>query len=205
MHRQAFPSCTVSGPVDPVPFEHLSSKGAIPRKCSECAHSFEGSCLRAMDSLNRYLDLDHGFCGVRGDTDPVNVDRHDFPNDLEVPRKCSTCSFLRPDSIRGVVCSKDADVWGDFHRSLDWGLRAPDATVPSVAGLKITLSFARLAAAGDDVNALREFRRSNPEASVATGKQLCEHVRTSIRGVENSRTPPNEVAFSRRRASKRTK
>jgi hypothetical protein len=186
MHRQAFPSCTVPGPLDPVPYAHLASRGAIPRKCSQCEHSFEGSCLRAADSLHRYLNLDHGFCGIAGDTEPVRVERSGVPVDLEAPRKCSTCMYLRPDSIRGVVCTKDGEVWGDFSRSLDWGIYAPDVVVPSVAGLQITLLFARLAAGGDDASALQEFRKANPNASIATGKRLCAQVRASIRRPENS-------------------
>lgn len=184
MHRQAFPFCTVAGPLDPVPFAHLVFRGAIPRKCSECEHCFEGSCLRAASSLHRYLDLDHGFCGIPGDSEPVQLAWPEVPGDLEVPKKCSTCPYLKLDSVRGVVCAKDAEVWGDFHRSLDWGLRAPDVAVPTVPGLHITLRFARLAAAGDGVNALREFRASNPNASIATGKELIERIRTSHQGLD---------------------
>lgn len=157
----------------------MASLGAIPRKCSECQHSFEGECIRAMDLLHRYLDLDHGFCGIPGETDPVDVALPGDPSELEVPRKCSTCSFLRRDS-RGAVCSKDADVWGGFPRSLDWGRRVPDVIVPSVQGLTLTLRFARLAAAGDDVQALRAFRQSNPEVSLAIGKQVCEQIRAPL-------------------------
>jgi hypothetical protein len=180
MHRKAFPFCTVSGPLDPVPFGHLGLHGAIPRKCSQCAHSFEGSCLRAMDSLHRYLELDYGFCGIDGDTEPVALDYPDVDPDLEVPRKCSTCPYLRPDQVHGVVCTKDSDVWGHLSRSLDWGLRASGVVVPGAPGVQVTLRFVRLAAIGDDIGALREFRASNPNASLATGRALCVEVRASM-------------------------
>jgi len=139
-----------------------------------------------MDSLHRYLDLDHGFCGVVGDTDPVVLDRFGAAATLEVPRKCSTCEHLKPHKVYDLVCTKDSHLWGDFSRSLDWGVRAPSIRVPGARGLQITLRFVRLAAAGDDVGALREFRASNPDAPLASGKALCAEVRVAMRRQENS-------------------
>jgi hypothetical protein len=34
MIRYYFPACNVHGPVDPIPFSHLGSRGSVPRKCT---------------------------------------------------------------------------------------------------------------------------------------------------------------------------
>ena len=117
---------------------------------------------------------------LSGDTDPVPLERPEVDPDLEVPRKCLTCRHLRPDAVHGVVCTKDAEVWGHLWRSLDWGFRAPDILVPCAPSLQLTLRFVRLAATGDDIGALREFRASNPNTPLAIGKALCTEVRATI-------------------------
>lgn len=47
MHHIYFPVCPVDGPIEPpVRFNLMGLKGAVPKKCSECKHLFEGECTR---------------------------------------------------------------------------------------------------------------------------------------------------------------
>jgi hypothetical protein len=172
--------------MDPIPFGHGGFVGAVPRKCSECSNLFEGSCLREMKSRGRYKELDYGACGIAGDTSPVALERSDASRALEVPRKCSTCQYLRGHEVHEVVCTKDVALWGQFSRTLDWGVRAPGVLIPPVADLQITLRFVRLVAECDDTAALREFRTANPNESLASGKVLCERVRASLQQAEGA-------------------
>ena len=122
MQSKYFPACPIDGPIEPpVPFSHAASRGAVPKKCSECEHLFEGECTRYIDEVGHYLHLDHGPCGIDGPTDPVPYEDEFIRAKVEIPRKCSTCVYLAVDRIPGFHCTKDSDKWGDFHRGLDWG------------------------------------------------------------------------------------
>ncbi|TXH72717.1 MAG: hypothetical protein E6Q88_05970 [Lysobacteraceae bacterium] len=120
MHRQYFPACRVDGPIEPpAPYAHLIFRGAVPNKCSRCSHLFEGGCKRHLEILGHYLHLDYGPCGVDGPTDPVTYEDAFVRANVEVPRKCANCRFLAIAPIHGLVCRKDAELWSDYHHSID--------------------------------------------------------------------------------------
>lgn len=119
MLRHQFPICQVEGPIEPaVPFSHMGLGGAIPNKCRNCQLMFEGSCTRGMYVGITYLQLDYGPCGIDGPTDSVVFDYMEQKRRVGIPRKCSTCHFLKVGST-GLPCRKDAEKWGG--RGLDWG------------------------------------------------------------------------------------
>jgi hypothetical protein len=135
MRKRYFPSCTVDGLIEPpIPFKHMASSGAVPNKCRNCQHFFEGECLRAIDEQHRYLKLDYGFCGIPGETDPVFYQNDRIVSDIEIPRKCAECIFL----TSRFSCQKDAHKWGDFSRGLDWGNWQPDNNYIELPFPKIT-------------------------------------------------------------------
>ena len=105
--------CPVSGPQEPVPYNHVGLSGAIPKKCNGCEFHFEGECKKI---TNRLLRLDYGPCGIVGSKELV---RH--PKVFRgIPKKCSTCKHLAEDTIRKLICTKDPDIWGEFQRGLDY-------------------------------------------------------------------------------------
>src|SRR5689334_16912122 len=109
MHREAFPACDVSGPVDPVPYDGHGFAGAIPRKCASCPFLFEGSCTRAGDA--GFRKLDHGPCSVPGSTRPILPTNRYFWSKVEIPEKCGGCRYLELDTIGGFVCRQDRHLW----------------------------------------------------------------------------------------------
>jgi hypothetical protein len=128
MHKYYFPRCEVAGPIEPAtPFSHLGISGNVPFKCSTCEYLFEGDCIRNLEMTGHYLRLDHGKCNKEGPTYPVNYEDHFIHSKVEIPQKCSTCSFLKVDRIYGFYCSQDGDKWGNYLRGLDWGAWQPDA------------------------------------------------------------------------------
>lgn len=168
MHRRYFPPCPVDGPIEPpVPFGHMASRGAVPMKCSECQHLFEGECTRYIEEVGHYLHLDHGPCGIDGPTDPV-IYKDDFvTSKAEVPRKCTICVFLAVDRIHGFHCTKDSDKWGDFHRGLDWGAWEPDFVYLELPLPKVTTKELSLyARQNDKMSFIKEHRRINPGLSI---------------------------------------
>ena len=120
MYRKSFPSCKVTGKVSPVPYAHMISRGAVPHKCNFCEFLFEGECTRNIKQVDGYSNLDHGPCGIEGPTEPEIIAKSG-EYEVFVPKKCSTCSYLKQDDLRGYVCSKDQEIWRDFPRNLDWG------------------------------------------------------------------------------------
>lgn len=106
MHSRYFPPCPVDGPIDPpVAFGHMGSRGAVPAKCGQCRHLFEGECTRFIETVGHYLHLDHGPCGINGPTDPVTYEDEFIKAKVEVPRKCSRCRFLAVHQIFGFHCT----------------------------------------------------------------------------------------------------
>jgi hypothetical protein len=184
MYTQYFPPCPVDGPIEPpVPFGHMISKGAVPKKCSECKYLFEGECIRYMREVGRYLHLDHGFCGIQGPTDPVFYQDQYIESKVEIPRKCSTCSYLEYDRIRGFTCRKDAAKWGDFPRGLDWGDWEPDIMYLELPLPKITTKALSRHAKNDDLVAfIKEHRRVNPGLSMQEAKDDFYHFRVILTG-----------------------
>lgn len=182
MHRFYFPACPVDGPVEPpVAYGHLGSRGAVPQKCSTCAMLFEGSCVRYAAEVGRYMHLDHGPCGVPGPTDPVVYEDPSVVAKVEIPRKCQTCVHLEVDRIHGFFCAKDREVWGDFHRGLDWGAWAPDEVYLELPSPKLTTrELSRCAWRDDLVGFVREYRRINPGISLAEAREDFAHLRSIV-------------------------
>lgn len=177
MHRRYFPSCPVDGPIEPpVPFGHMGLHGAVPKKCSECQHLFEGDCTRYIKDIGHYLHLDYGACGVAGPMDPVIYEDNYLTSKAEIPRKCSKCAFLSVNRIHGFHCLKDKDKWGDFYRGLDWGAWEPECIYlqlprPKVTSKKLSL-FARQ---NDMISFIQEYRRINPGLSIKAAKTDFRH------------------------------
>jgi hypothetical protein len=183
MYTKYFPACTVKGPIEPaVPFGHWVFRGAVPNKCSSCKHLFESECTRASEYIGkRYLHLDHGPCGVDGPTDPVLYEDQFMVAIVTVPRKCTECWFLKQDSIDGFHCGKDADIWGDFHRSLDWGAWAPNRIYFELPFPKITTRVLSEFAYQDDlIGFIKEHRRVNPSPSLEEAKKDFRFFREKI-------------------------
>ena len=183
MHSQYFPACPVDGPIEPVvPFAHMFSVGAVPNKCSSCRFLFEGECNRASEfngdqsihlgSMHLgYMRLDHGPCGVNGPTDPAFYEDKFVKAEVSVPRKCTTCRFLNIDSIHGFHCGKDSEIWGDFHRGLDWGAWSPDRIDLELPAPKVTTrALSELAHQNDLIGFIKEHRRVNPGVSLEEAK-----------------------------------
>jgi hypothetical protein len=182
MYRKSFPSCPVDGPIEPpVPFVHMFSRGAVPKKCSECLHLFEGECTRYIEEVQGCLTLDHGPCGIAGPTEPVMYQTEAIESKLEVPQKCATCIHAAVDSIHGVYCTKDRDKWGDFHRGLDWGAWRPNHLWFRLQLPKVTTQeLSRHAYNNEIVEFIKEHRRINPGISLYEAKQDFVHFRTLI-------------------------
>jgi hypothetical protein len=78
--------------------------------------------------LGMYRHLHHGPCPFPGDTDPAPFEISALPapdsrpaKTVQVPRKCLSCRYLKGLPIYDAVCTYESEVWGDFHRGLDWG------------------------------------------------------------------------------------
>ena len=179
MHSRYFPPCPIDGPIEPpVPFGHMLSRGAVPKKCSECQHLFEGECLRYANEVGRYLHLDHGPCGINGPTDPVVYEDKFVTGKVEVPRKCANCVHLAVDRIHGFHCTKDAHKWGDLHRGLDWGAWEPDGVYIELPLPKVTTKKLSICARNNDlVEFVKEHRRVNPGLSVKEAQADFAHFR----------------------------
>ena len=173
MHRFYFPACPVEGQFDPpIPYGHMGTNGAIPKKCSDCKLCFEGGCTRFFDDVQRYMHLDFGPCGINGPTDPVYYEDHFITAKVEVPRKCVRCPFLFHDSIYGFTCRKDVEKWGGCHRGLDWGAWSPDRIYLELPFPKVTTkTLVNLAHDEDLVGFIAEHRRINPGLSMTEAKE----------------------------------
>ena len=123
MYRRSFPKCTVEGDQSPSKkMLVMASKWALPTKCISCQYLFEGECLRDSELIGGgFLQLDYGYCGVDGPTEPFAIEEPAIGVKIFIPTKCKSCQFLYLDSIRGYVCKKDQKLWGDGFRGLDWG------------------------------------------------------------------------------------
>ena len=105
--------CDVEGSRTPAASGHLGLEFAVPQKCRGCRSNFEGQCRLI---TNRLVRLDYGFCGIEGSQELV-----DHPDaGRKIPAKCATCEYLSKRDVYKLVCTKDADVWGDVPRGLDY-------------------------------------------------------------------------------------
>ncbi|ULH14389.1 hypothetical protein MF271_10080 [Deinococcus sp. KNUC1210] len=180
MYIDAFPACTVEGPIYPaVPFDYIA--GSIPQKCSQCSMQFEGSCRRGMSLLGRFLSLDYGPCRLSGSTHPAFFEDTFIASKVEVPKKCTTCKLLRYDGIYGFRCAEDADVWGQSLKALDWGAWEPDALYVELVAPKITTKLLVKAAKDHDLVAfVKEYRRINPNVSIVEAKEDFQFLSTGL-------------------------
>jgi hypothetical protein len=179
MHLNYFPRCPIDGPIEPpTPYGHLVFHGAVPKKCSECCELFEGSCTRYMDDLGHYFELDHGSCGIPGPTEPVAYANESMGSEVEIPRKCVSCSFLKFDGVHGLVCNKDHETWGDFYRGFDWGDWEPDFIFVQLPEPKRTNKQLVLHAHNADlIEFIKEYRRINPGLSLQEARSDFQGVR----------------------------
>ncbi|MGC4044350.1 MAG: hypothetical protein QM758_11180 [Armatimonas sp.] len=175
----------IDGPIEPpVPYSHLGSFGAVPKKCSECEHLFEGGCTRYFNEVERYLHLDHGPCGIHGPTDPVFYEDAFVQSKVEIPRKCATCYHLEIDSIHGFHCTKDAKIWGDLHRGLDWGTWQPEEIYLELPPPKVTTrKLARFVRDNDLLSFIKEHRRINPGLSMKEAQEDFAYFRKVLSGM----------------------
>ena len=193
MHTRYFPICTVDGPIEPpVPFGHMCSRGAIPKKCATCRNLFEGECLRNTNLTGTYSHLDYGPCGIPGPTDPVIYQDRFIVSTVEVPRKCATCSFLAVNSIHGFHCTKDDDKWGQFFRGLDWGAWAPDTIYIDLPPPKITTrKLSDCLNKNDLIAFIQEHRRVNPSLSMDEAKSDFAKLRAKLDAATNKPMNPS--------------
>jgi hypothetical protein len=164
-----------------VPYNHLGIGKAVPKKCSECQHLFEGSCRRNFEESRSYLHLDYGYCGINGPTDPVIYEDPFITSKVEIPRKCANCHFLVFHKTYGFRCRKDADIWGDCQRGLDWGSWEPDSVYLQLPLPKVTSRKLSLFARSDDlVSFIQEYRRINPGLSIQEAQTDFAEFRAAI-------------------------
>jgi hypothetical protein len=129
----------------------------------------------------RWMHLNHGPCGVHGPTDPAYFEDDFVTAKVSVPRKCLRCRFLKHDSIYGFHCTKDADIWGDFHRSLDWGAWSPNRIYFELPFPKITTrALSEFAYQDDLIGFIKEYRRVNPDLSLEEAKKDFQFFREKI-------------------------
>jgi hypothetical protein len=172
MYRKVFPRCTVLGPVDPIPFSHMVSSGAVPRKCQSCKHLFEGSCTRATEQVEGYLALDHGPCPVKGATHPVLVESQYFVTKVYVPAKCKTCTHLDFSPVKGFFCGLDAEKWGHFPRTLDWSSWSPEfPNVGLKSGRSVTVQLLQAVRERNEAGAIKLFRETYADASFKEARE----------------------------------
>jgi len=163
VYHEVFPRCDVVGSLEPEPYGHLGLEGSVPRKCSSCTHIFEGSCLRAIKQLHKYLSLDHGPCPVCGPTNPVLVETATYKSKVFVPAKCERCRFLDLDSTSGFVCDLERKKWGAFPRTLDWGAWSPDHPIVGLkSGRSVTREVIEAVKNRKEAEAVKAFRLSHP-------------------------------------------
>ncbi|MBK8252682.1 MAG: hypothetical protein IPK82_08445 [Polyangiaceae bacterium] len=182
MYVRYFPRCPDNGPIYPEqPFGHFGFEGAVPRKCRRCKYLFEGECTRNAANGQPYLMLDHGPCPVDGPTDPVQYENEFVVSKVQVPRKCSTCRFLRLDSIQGFVCGAEPHIWGDFPRGLDWGSWRPSGPIITLpAPFRSTRDLTDTVIRSDKKAFVTMFRKLNPEVPLAEIRRVYELAREQL-------------------------
>lgn len=182
MYRTVFPRCTVPGSFEPEPYSHLIN-GAVPRKCRECDHLFEGSCRRAMAQVQGYLSLDHGPCPIKGPTDPVLVETQHYLSKVYVPSKCRTCRNLLLDSIQGFVCNLEREKWGSFPRALDWGSWSPEhPNLGLQSGRSVSVEVLQAVSERNEVGAIKAFRAVHRDATLKEAREAYAELLAKVHG-----------------------
>jgi hypothetical protein len=120
-----------------------------------------------MDQVQGYLALDHGPGKVKGPTNPVLVETAYYKSTVFVPAKCEHCIHLHLDRSRGFVCNLDSKIWGDFPRTLDWGVWTPDhPNLGLKSGRSLTGEMLKAIAARHEVSFIKTFRAAHGDASL---------------------------------------
>ncbi|QQP94411.1 hypothetical protein [Lysobacter enzymogenes] len=175
MWWKAFPRCTVQGPVEPVPYAHFATQGAVPQKCLRCGFMLEGECTRAIDQVAGYLALDHGPCPVPGSGAPVRILATATQAGGYVPGKCLGCEHL--DATK-AVCNYQRSRWGDWSRTFDWGDWEPD--VPNlgvIEGRYVSPDLVRAVCEERRNDALKVFLATNDGAGFAEALKAYQELR----------------------------
>ena len=155
--------------------------GAVPSKCGQCQHMFEGGCRRAMEQVQGYLALDHGPCPVKGPTNPVKVESKYYMSKVEVPAKCQSCSHLELDRIHGFVCNLDRVTWGAFPRTLDWGAWSPEfPNLGLQSGRSVPHEVLAAVKAGSETEAIKAFRAVHSDATIKEAREAYAELRIQL-------------------------
>ena len=185
MYRRSFPKCTIPGPVNPVPFNHLGLQGSVPRKCSECSFLFEAECLRAMEQVQGYLALDHGPCPIQGETKPVLYESPSVQSKVYIPAKCSSCSHLGLAFHSGFFCGFEREKWGAFPRTLDWGTWFPEhPNLGLSTGRSVSLEFLQAVQANQEAAAVKAFRATFPDSTIREARDAFAELREKLENLE---------------------
>ena len=205
MYRRSFPKCTITGSVDPVPFNHLGLQGAVPRKCAECKLMFEAECRRAADQVKGYLALDHGPCPVKGETKPICYENQFVKSKVFIPSKCRTCRHLEFSIYRGFICKYEIEKWGKFPRTLDWGVWAPEhPNLGLSTGRSVPLELLQAVQMGNEAAGVKAFRKAFPDSTIreardAFAELFSQWPQSSAAGMKRSVIPARQDRQSRRR------
>lgn len=200
MYRKQFPRCRVDGPADPVPFGHGVWEGAVPRKCSGCAHLMEGECVRAFVQVQDVLELDYGPCCKEGPTDPVVVRSPASGQELSVPRKCATCAFLaQSDEVWGPGrCRWEQERWGR-PRGLDWGTWEPERAPLGIRGWVVPEAYRLAAEQGLEAAAVKLYRASKPASTFEEARAVYAEFRGRLRELEAGELPEGPLTRQEQR------
>lgn len=171
MYTKSFPRCEVTGSVEPVPYSHFIS-GAVPQKCRACPSLFEGGCTRAINEVGSYLNLDHGPCPVTGPTEPVFIDTQYYISKVQVPEKCVRCRYLYLDNISGFVCHFEKERWGQFPRSLDWGIWSPSHPIAGLdSGKSVSIDMLLAVKSGNEIVAIKAYKAVHKDATIKEARE----------------------------------
>jgi hypothetical protein len=132
---------------------------------------FEGSCLRATEQVQDYLNLDYGPCKKHGSCEPSKIENQFIESKVYVPEKCVRCQHLEYHSVFGFTCHEDEDIWGPYGKSLDWGHWSPD--LPNLgldSGRLVSMELIRAVQNQQQVEAIKIFRELNPGTLIKDGR-----------------------------------
>lgn len=171
MYRKQFPECTIRGDYSPTEYEHMLGKGMIPYKCRKCNQFFEGMCLRNMDKIEDYMNLDFGPCDIIGETHPIAIEKDETGYEIFVPAKCARCNYLSKNNYSEYKCNHNNKIWKAFGRSLDWGNWKPNFPMVGLGPkIRLTREIISLINNNQTAKAIRSFRIINPYLSFKEAK-----------------------------------
>ena len=200
MYQKSFPKCEIKGDQSPSPKRHhMLSSFAVPNKCMDCEFSFEGECIRGMELTGGYLRYDYGNCGIEGKTEAMAIKVLNTGMEIFVPNKCVNCKFLTNDKLRGYVCSKDKNLWGDTFRDFDWGDWKPkypniglsktsyDEEIRNYLGhVAITEEVIDYILDGQKTKALKIYRELNKISTIKEAKKDIDEIEKKLKKALNN-------------------